>query len=45
MFSRLEAGAVCLLSGGNAQRILPFLNIPARTVDNLALEGLVRIGA
>lgn len=45
MFSRLEAGAVCLLSGGNAQRILPFLNIPVRTVDNLALEGLVRIGA
>lgn len=45
MFSRLESGAVCLLSGGNAQRILPFLTIPARTVDNLALEGLVRIGA
>ena len=44
MHSRLEAGAVCLLSGGNAQRILPVLNIPVRAVDNLALEGLVRIG-
>jgi len=45
MYSRLEAGAVCLLSGGNAQRILPVLNIPVRAMDNLALEGLVRIGA
>jgi len=44
MYSRLEAGAVCLLSGGNAPRILPLLNIPVRAVDNLALEGLVRIG-
>ena len=45
MYARLEAGAVCLLSGGNAQRIRPILNVPARAVDNLALEGLVRIGA
>ena len=45
MYARLEAGAVCLLSGGNAERIRPILNIPARAVDNLALEGLVRIGA
>ena len=45
MYSRLEAGAVCLISGGNAERILPVLNIPVRAVDNLALEGLVRIGA
>jgi type III pantothenate kinase len=45
MYARLEAGAVCLLSGGNAQRILPVLSIPVRAVDNLALEGLVRIGA
>lgn len=45
MYARLEAGAVCLLSGGNAERIQPILNIPARAVDNLALEGLVRIGA
>lgn len=45
MYGRLEAGAVCLLSGGNARRIQPMLNIPVRAVDNLALEGLVRIGA
>lgn len=45
MYGRLEAGAICLLGGGNAGRILPMLNIPVRAVDNLALEGLVRIGA
>jgi type III pantothenate kinase len=45
MYARLEPGAACLLSGGNAARILPVLNIPARAVDNLTLEGLVRIGA
>ena len=45
MYARLEAGAICLLTGGNAQRIRPILNIPARAVDNLALEGLLRIGA
>lgn len=45
MYSMLEAGAMCLLSGGNAERILHVLNIPVRAVDNLALEGLVRISA
>lgn len=45
MHAGLEAGALCLLCGGNAGRILPLLNIPVRAVDNLALEGLVRIGA
>lgn len=45
MYSKLEAGGVCLLSGGNAPHIRPLLNIPVRAVDNLALEGLVRIGA
>jgi len=44
MYSKLESGGICLLSGGNAARIIPLLNIPVRTVDNLALEGLVRIG-
>jgi type III pantothenate kinase len=44
MYARLEAGAPCLLCGGNAERILPLLNIPVRAVDNLALEGLVCIG-
>jgi type III pantothenate kinase len=45
MFARLEAGAVCLLSGGNAERIAPRLNIPVRVMDNLALEGLVWMAA
>jgi len=45
MFAGLEAGAACLVSGGNANRIIPLLGIPARAVDNLTLEGLVRIAA
>ena len=36
---------IVMVSGGNAERIRHILNIPARAVDNLALEGLVRIGA
>jgi type III pantothenate kinase len=45
MYAGLETGAACLLSGGNAPRIARLLNIPVRSVDNLALEGLIRIGA
>lgn len=45
MYSMLEADVECLLSGGNLERIMPVLRIPVRAVDNLALEGLVRIGA
>lgn len=46
MYALLEPGAVCLLSGGAAARVQPLLaDIPVRAVDNLALEGLVRIGA
>jgi type III pantothenate kinase len=45
MAALLEPGALCLLSGGAAQRIRPLLNMPVRPVDNLALEGLARIGA
>jgi len=45
MFAGLEPGAACLVSGGNAHRILPLLGVPARAAENLALEGLVRIGA
>ena len=47
MFSGLsaEAGAICLLTGGAAQRIAPHLNIPFKLVDNLILNGLVRFGA
>jgi len=39
----MEPGAACVLSGGAAERIAPGLGIAARVVDNLVLEGLVRI--
>jgi len=43
MFGLTEPGAVCLLAGGAANRIVRHLSIPVRLVDNLVLEGLVRI--
>ncbi len=43
MFAAMEPGAACLLAGGAASRIARHLSIPARLVDNLVLEGLVRI--
>jgi type III pantothenate kinase len=43
MFAALEPGAMCLLSGGAAARIVQHLRIPVRVVDNLALEGLLCI--
>jgi type III pantothenate kinase len=43
MFEMTEPGAVCLLAGGAASRIARHLGIPVRLVDNLVLEGLVRI--
>jgi len=43
MFRMTEPGAVCLLAGGAASRISRHLSIPVRVVDNLVLEGLVRI--
>lgn len=43
MFRRLPAGALCMLSGGAAGRIAERLNIPIRVVDNLVLEGMVRL--
>ena len=47
MFSGLagEPDAVCLLTGGAAPRITPFLNIPFGLTENLILDGLVRFGA
>lgn len=45
MFATLERGAKCLLAGGAAARIAPHLRIRARKVENLVLEGLVRIAA
>ncbi|MFM9971443.1 MAG: type III pantothenate kinase, partial [Burkholderiales bacterium] len=35
--------ALCVLSGGGASQLAPRLNIPYRVVDNLVLEGLVRM--
>ena len=43
MFASLQAGSECLLAGGAAAGIAPHLRIPVRVVDNLVLEGLVRI--
>lgn len=43
MFEMTEPGAVCVLAGGAASRIARHLSIPVRLVDNLVLEGLVRI--
>lgn len=45
MFRPLAAtpGACCLMSGGAADALVPLLDIPLRRVENLVLEGLVRI--
>jgi type III pantothenate kinase len=45
MFAVLGPGAVCAISGGSAEPIAKRLRVPARVVDNLVLEGLVRIAA
>jgi type III pantothenate kinase len=42
-FATMERGAECVLAGGAARRIGRHLSIPVRLVDNLVLEGLVRI--
>ena len=42
-FAAMEHGAACVLAGGAASRIARHLSIPVRLVDNLVLEGLVRI--
>lgn len=41
--ARLEAGALCLLSGGAAGAIGEHLKVPHRLVANLVLEGLLRL--
>ncbi|MBP9713305.1 MAG: type III pantothenate kinase [Sterolibacterium sp.] len=45
MFRPMAAmpGAVCLLSGGAAERFAGLLDIPVRRVENLVLEGLAQI--
>ncbi len=39
-----EPGAGCLLTGGNAARLVPHLNIPCQQTEHLILDGLVRFG-
>lgn len=41
--ARLGPGALCLLSGGAAAAIGEHLGLPHRLVDNLVLEGLLRL--
>jgi type III pantothenate kinase len=43
VFATMEHGAACVLAGGAARPIARHLGIPVRLVDNLVLEGLVRI--
>jgi len=45
MYARLPAGGVCFLSGGAALKIAGRLAVPVRVIENLVLEGLVRIAA
>jgi hypothetical protein len=34
---------LCLISGGDADILMPLLNIPVQKADQLVLEGLLRI--
>ncbi|MDX5363784.1 MAG: type III pantothenate kinase [Pseudazoarcus pumilus] len=45
MFARIsgESNALCLLAGGNAERLAPLLTMPLHRVDNLVLRGLAVI--
>lgn len=43
MLASMSPGAECLIAGGAAARIIPHLSLPPQRVDNLVLEGLLRI--
>ena len=45
MVGSLGPDAACVISGGSARSIARHLRVRARVVDNLVLEGLVRIAA
>ena len=45
MHARMPGDTLCLIAGGAAGMLAPLLNIPVRVVDNLVLEGLVRIAS
>lgn len=40
---QIAGHALCLLGGGDADILLPWLDIPVQKTDNLVLEGLLRI--
>lgn len=42
-FRQLATRPLCLISGGDADILLPLLNIPIQKADRLVLEGLLRI--
>jgi type III pantothenate kinase len=42
-FKLLKHAPLCLLSGGDADILLPLLAIPTQRVDDLVLEGLIQI--
>ena len=44
-FARLskKPGAACIISGGAAGQITPLLGIPFQPIENLVLEGLIRL--
>jgi type III pantothenate kinase len=43
MFRQAGAGAACIVSGGAGSALVEQLDLPARYVENLVLEGLARI--
>ena len=43
MYRKMGAGAVCLVGGGAGRALIEQLEVPARYVENLVLEGLARI--
>jgi type III pantothenate kinase len=45
MRRRLPGDAACVVSGGAGRELLPALPFPARYVENLVLEGLLRVAA
>ena len=43
MYRKMDAGAACLVGGGAGRALIEQLEIPARYVENLVLEGLARV--
>jgi type III pantothenate kinase len=43
MHRQLSPDAPCLISGGGAPALMPYLNMPLRPVEHLVLEGVLRL--